>query len=451
MNRSLVTTLIRRLLLVGAALTLLNVVFVTLYYSSDPESLRREKVSHQIDRLAAALVPAPEGGVAFRPSGRLLETFVRHPNDYAFLIEDAAGGTLAQANAGLVPAARWRVPDGPDAWWSDVPVDGRSILVGSRRTAVDGQGVRIAFAAAGDPSNLLLFVYFDELFVHVVVSLLPFALCLMLVNAVTVRRSLRSLVHAAEAARATRPGQGIAMLPTTDLPREVLTLVEATNDALRRLGAALEAERAFAAEAAHALRTPLAVLAARIERLPRSGALDAIRDDIAAIGRLVQQLLSAAQADTLVVDPQRRFDLAAVAEQVVAAMAPLAIRDERVLALEAQPEVTVSGDADAVAHALRNLIDNAVRFSPLGEEVLVRVTPDGTLSVLDRGPGIPDDRKPLVTQRFWRGDAADLGGTGLGLAIVQRIAQAHGARLRIADRAGGGTEISLALRVPPQA
>lgn len=449
MSRSLVTTLIRRLLLAGGILTLLNVVFVTLYYSSDPESLRREKVSHQIDRLAAALSAGPDGRLVFEPTPRLMQTFASHPNDYAFRIQDGGGRVLAEANAALVPEARWSVPDGPDAWWSELRIDDRSILVGSRRSVVGGQSVRIAFAAAGDPSNLLLFVYFDELFVHVIVSLLPFALCLMLVNAVTVRRSLRSLVHAAAAARATRPTHAVAMLPTRGLPTEVLTLVEAINDALRRLGGALEAERAFAAEAAHALRTPLAVLAARIEKLPRSAELDAIRSDIEAIGRLVHQLLSAAQADTLVVDPQRRFDLSVVAESVVGAMAPLAIRDGRVLALEAPPEVRVSGDADAVAHALRNLIDNAVRFSPPGEEVLVRVTPDGTLAVLDRGPGIPDARKPLVTQRFWRGDTADLGGTGLGLAIAQRIADAHGTTLRIADRDGGGTIFAMTLAPAP--
>ncbi len=142
---------------------------------------------------------------------------------------------LGEANAALVPADRWNVPNGPDAWWSDVRTNGRSVLVGSRRVNVQGQEARVAFAAAGDPSNLLLFVYFDELFVHVIVSLLPFAICLMIVNAVTVRQSLRSLVVAADAARKAGPSHGIAALPTRGLPTEVLILVEAINEALRRL------------------------------------------------------------------------------------------------------------------------------------------------------------------------------------------------------------------------
>lgn len=444
MSRSLVTTLIRRLLIAGGVLTLLNIAFVTAYYSADPEGLRREKVSHQIDRLAEALKQGPDGRLAFAPSARLMQTFTQFPEAYAFRIEDAAGTILGEANPGLVPAERWRVADSPDAWWSAVSVNGRSVLVGSRLANVQGQAVRIAFAAAGDPSNLLLLVYFDELFVHVIVSLLPFAVCLMIVNAVTVRQSLRSLVHAADAARKAGPTHGIATLPTGGLPTEVLILVEAINDALGRLSEALEAERAFTAEAAHALRTPLAVLSARIETLPKgTGEFDAVKSDIAALRRLVNQLLSAAQADTLVVDPARRCDLSAVAESVVSAMAPLAIREGRALALEARPGIVVQGDADAIAHALRNLVENALRFSPRDCEVLVQVTGAGRLTVLDRGPGIPDEMKPLVTKRFWRASASDLGGTGLGLAIVQRIAEAHGSTLDIRNRDGGGTDMSI--------
>lgn len=443
MSRSLVTALIRRLLLVGGLLTLINIAFVTAYYSADPEGLRREKVTHQIDRLAEALKVGPDGKVTFAPSERLMRTFSDYPEAYAFRVQDGTGRILGEANTALVPADRWNVPDGPDAWWSEVRSGERSVLVGSRRILMAGEPVSVAFAAAGDPSNLLLFVYFDELFVHIVVALLPFAICLMIVNAVTVRQSLRSLVHAAEAARKAGPSHGIAPLPTAGLPTEVLTLVDAINDALLRLGDALEAERAFTAEAAHALRTPLAVLSARIEKLPGGREIEAVRADIAALRRLVNQLLSAAQADTLVVDAARRCDLSAVAEGVVGALAPLAIREGRRLAFEAQPGTMVRGDADAIAHALRNLVENALRFSPPGEEVLVRVSRTGRLEVLDRGPGIPDEQKPLVTKRFWRASASDLGGTGLGLSIVQRIAEAHGSTLDIEDHDKGGTALSI--------
>ncbi len=120
-----------------------------------------------------------------------------------------------------------------------------------------------------------------------------------------------------------------------------------------------------------ARRSP--VLSARIDRLPEEPGFRAIKADIEALSRLVNQLLSAAQADTLVVDPQSQFDLSAMAEEVVSAMAPLAIREGRGLALEASGSVAVRGDADAIAHALRNLVENALRYSPAGAEVLVKV------------------------------------------------------------------------------
>jgi signal transduction histidine kinase len=228
------------------------------------------------------------------------------------------------------------------------------------------------------------------------------------------------------------------------VPHEVLVLVAAINDALSRLSGALEAERAFTAEAAHALRTPLAVLNARIAALPSESGLADIKTDICSLDRLVHQLLSAAQADTLRIGPDRSCDLSAVAEKVVASMAPVAIGQNRVLALESEGETLVRGDADALAHGIRNLVENALRFGPPTSEILVRVRRDGSVSVLDRGPGIPDELKPLATKRFWRA-ASDLGGTGLGLSIVQRIAEAHGTRLQIQDRPGGGSQFTIQL------
>ncbi len=444
-HRSLVTTLVTRLLVIGMFLTLANILLVLAYYASDPDELRREKFDQQIDRLAAAIQRAPSGPMQFQADARLLSPYVDHPGAYAFRIIDGTRNILGEANPQLLPDDRWSGVDGPDAWSSKMIAGSKTIGVGSRLVSVGGENVRITFAASGDPSNLFRFVYYDELFVHVVVSLMPFAAILLTVNAFTVRQSLRSLVRAADVARAAGTSAPIEPLPTHGLPSEVHTLVESINDALRRLQSALEAEKAFTAEAAHALRTPLAVLSARIDGLPDTAQLSPIKSDISALGRLVSQLLSAAQADTLVVDANRHCDLSAVAATVAAGLAPLAIQEGRSLALEACPSVLVRGDCDALAHALRNLIENALRFSPRGTEVLLSVTGDGILSVLDRGPGISDADKRLVTKRFWRRAVAGQAGTGLGLSIVQRIAEAHHTRLEILDRPGGGTRFEIAL------
>ncbi|KFC75428.1 Signal transduction histidine kinase [Bosea sp. LC85] len=446
-HTSLVTALTRRLVVVGALLTLLNVAFVTAYYSWDMDDLRRQNVFRQIDRLAGALSRDTVGALRFGPSGRLIDDYRIYPEAYAYRILDHNGVVVSESNADLVPTVSWATAEGPDTWSSTIEHRGRTVLLGSRHLDIGGLPVRIAFASASDPSSLVLFVFFDELFVHVVVALLPFALCLVIVNVVTVRQSMRPLVQAAEAARHTGHAATITRLPTADLPREVLDLVDAINDALGRLETALEAERAFTAEAAHALRTPLSILAARVDEHLPSPVAQAVRDDVSSLKRLVEQMLSAAQADTLVLNPDQRCDLANVARSVVGDMAPIAIGLQRQLAYEGPATILVNGDTDAVAHALRNLIDNGLRFTPPGTEVIVRVTGDGTLAVHDFGPGFPAEDRKMAFKRFWRGSPSERGGTGLGLSIVKRIADAHGAAVHIEDAANGGTKVTISFKI----
>lgn len=442
-RRSLVTVLTRRLVLGSLLLTLLNVALVMSYYSRDREELQREKIGRQVERFQDALSRGNDGRLVFAPPDPLIDDFRRFPEAYAYRITDGDGAVVSEMNTELLTQEVWSSVSGPDIGLSTVQREGRSVLVGSQRVTVAGAPARISFASIGDPSGLVLFVYFDELFVHIFVALLPFALCLLAVNIVTVRQSMRPLVAVAQTAREAGPA-AITRLPTRDLPAEVLDLVEVINETLGRLENALEAEKAFTAEAAHALRTPLAVLAGRVRNLERRPDLDALRDDIAGLNRLIAQMLSAAQADTLVIDPRRRCDLAAIARAVVGDMAPIAIAADRDIAYEGVESCAVSGDADALAHALRNLVDNALRFTPPGTEVVVHVDDDAVLSVRDHGPGIPEIRREAVFRRFWRGSSSEQGGTGLGLAIVKRIADAHRASVSISNASGDGAVVSIA-------
>lgn len=441
--RSLVNVLTRRLVVGSLLLTLLNIALVTGYYSVDREHLQRDKISLQIERFEAALSRSVDGQLIFKPSDRLAADFRKHPDAYAYRIADHDGRIIGEANVDLIPDSVWRSVTGSDAESTTIAHAGRDVLVGSQRVLVGGQPARVSFASSGDPSRLVLFVLLDELFVHVFVVVLPFAFCLLVVNIVTVRQSMKPLVDAAHAAREAGHTAAIRRLPTAGLPVEVHDLVESINDALGRLEGALEAERAFTAEAAHALRTPLAVIAARVRNLPTSPDTQPLRGDVTALNRLIEQMLSAAQADTLVVDPTMSCDLVAIARDVVADMAPIAISASRKLAYEGVERCVVAGDADAIAHALRNLVENGLRFTPPQTEVIVRVSQDGTLQVRDHGPGIPADRREAAFRRFWRGAPSELGGTGLGLAIVKRIAEAHGTAAVISDAPGGGAVIAV--------
>jgi two-component system OmpR family sensor kinase len=453
MTTSLVSTLTRRLFAIGAVLTLLNLAGVGLYYGSDPEGLRRDKIDTEIDRLAESLRPSP-GGWRFEPPASLRERFALHPQAYAFRIVDDRGRVLAQANTQLVPPLIWPLEsraEGPDAWWLRIEASQAGeppLLIGHRKVTLGGETFGIGFAAARDPSHLLARVMADELLRHVVVPLVPFALLLTLVNVVTVGRSLRSLREAANAARRLDANRGIGLLPTAGLPAEVLALVSAVNSTLERLAFALQAERAFAAEAAHALRTPLAVLAARLEASPTEPEAQdrwraALREDVAGMTRLVRQLLDVAQADALVVAEGTTCDLSDVAADVVARLAPMAYAQGRLLALEAPMPVPVHGDADALAHAARNLVENALRFAPAATEIVVTAGPGPRLSVRDHGPGFAATEGGPPG---WRARASHDGGTGLGLRIVRRIMEAHGGALDIQDAPGGGTLVTLTLR-----
>lgn len=445
MNGSLVTTLRRRLVLAGLALTALNVLVISFWYVNW-EGLRREKVQEQVAAVALALSADVQGQLSLTLPPKLERMFSEHPEAYAFRVSTADGRVLFERNGRLIPVA----PVTPEALAS---LDGMTTsasaalgrtLAAAQKILIGGQPYLVTFAAAADPARLTFGVYLDELLGHVVLPLVPFAVLLTLVNVWTVRRSLAPLVGAAASARRVGLTQAVEPLPVAGLPLEVRALVEATNEALGRLKEALDHERAFNAEAAHALRTPLAILSARLADLP-GDALAPLRDDVAALTRLVNQMLASAQAEALTIGADQSCDLAVVGRELVARMAPFAIRQGRRLAFEGGGPVIVRGDADAIAHAARNLVENALRHAPKGSEVTIGVEAGGILSVTDCGPGIPDAQKGLAVTRFWRAAPHDGQGSGLGLPIADRIAKAHGGSLRIEDRPGGGARVVLAM------
>jgi signal transduction histidine kinase len=148
-----------------------------------------------------------------------------------------------------------------------------------------------------------------------------------------------------------------------------------------------------------------------------------------------------------VLDVSSRVDLRQLAEEVVGSMAHLALATGRTVALTgADHPVTITGNAAAIEDALRNLIENALAHTAPRTEVIVEVGSEGTLSVLDSGPGIALDDRPLIFDRFWRGKGVRRDGAGLGLAIVMEIVRAHGASLAVTDRSPSGARFDLRFR-----
>lgn len=222
------------------------------------------------------------------------------------------------------------------------------------------------------------------------------------------------------------------------------------RDSLRR-------QREFAADASHELRTPITVIrssADYLRRLPalRDGEASAAVDDITAEGermtRLVEELLLLARADSDAIELRReRLDLTDVAGDSLRGLARLA--DERGVRLELDGKpAAVVGDPDRLRQLLAILVDNAVRHSPAGASVTVRVARTGrsaTLSVSDTGPGIRPEDLPRLFDRFFRASGAPAGGSGLGLAIAEWIAERHRGRLTAANAPAGGAVFTLVL------
>lgn len=275
--------------------------------------------------------------------------------------------------------------------------------------------------------------------------LLPIGAAMILVGVVTLRRGLRPLQRASAAAALVGPSRPGARLPVDDLPGEVKGLVHAVNDALSRLEQGLVVQRRFVAEAAHALRTPLAVLTARLDMLDELPGAEALRHDADRMARLVGQLLRIARLEGLPLEVTQRIDLHAVAVAAISGLVPLGLQKEVDIALdEAAAVPPVRGNHAALVLALTNLIENALAHAPAGTAVEVALT-RGTITVLDRGPGIPVADRRRIFGRFERGSASPEGGAGLGLAIVSEIAAAHGGSIRATDRAGGGSAFVLDL------
>jgi signal transduction histidine kinase len=268
-----------------------------------------------------------------------------------------------------------------------------------------------------------------------------------------VRRGLQPLQRITTEVQ-RRDVHSLAPIVDRDFPREIAPLVAELNRLLARLQESFVVQRGFIADAAHELRSPLTALRLQLQlldRAPDEAARAQARQGLgAAVERsihLVSQLLELARSDAAeAAGPLEAHDLASAAADGIRDTHPFAQARSIDVGLESDGEAAVLGDRDALRTLVRNLVDNAVRYTPSGGRVTVRcryLADAVVLEVVDDGPGIPVADRDRVFDRFHRRDDAPATGSGLGLAIVKAIATRHGAHIALADADGGGLHVTV--------
>ncbi len=284
----------------------------------------------------------------------------------------------------------------------------------------------------------------DELFPPIALLLIA-VVTVVVVTVLSSLRSLRAVSHEASMLSLHRLDK---RLNDKNLPRELVPLVQAVNTSLDHLEADYRAQREFTANAAHELRTPLATLRARLESRFSPQELGDVTLEIHQLARLVEQLLCLARLDSQEQFQFAPFDAHAVALEVARELAPVALESEHyVTATTPDASVPAHGNATLTRLVFRNLIENAIQYTPSGTSITLSAE-GSTVIIADDGPGISADAAATLFERFRRGPNASGTGAGLGLAIAKCIMERQGGRLSLDASAPRGARFVMEFPAP---
>jgi signal transduction histidine kinase len=450
MARRLVLALLLAFGLVGVALLAQS------YYTFRQEFSPREDSAlvKAVQVVATSLVPLRDA----HDAAIVLQTIQRQS-----LMARQQSGLEGILLAELVDEAGRRVYATPEL--GSITLDAPQTGQGEQQ--IHGRSYRVAQASAGpwrllfgEPRltdraalSLLLADFMPSLLLAFPFVLLPLWLA--------VRQGLRPL-RQLSASLAQRHENDLSPLAIDMRYAELKPVVDSFNELLAKLQEKVQRERAFVQDAAHELRTPMAVIAAQAHVLARAAseaerhqAEGALEHAIARASHLAQQLLALASLDDARHTPLQHVDLAHLLQTMLAQAMPLARQRGIELSLDAPDSLAIDTDLPALQSIVMNLIDNALRHGQGGADAQVAVSLHAnegqqiTLTVADNGPGIPEAERAHIFDRFVRGAAPESPGTGLGLAIVRRAAERLRGTVQIADGLDG-QGVAFVVRIPAQ-
>lgn len=447
MTGSLLSRLLWRLSLVTALLVLVVSLIVVEEFRNTADTLRDRNLTGQAGDIARHLKTDRGGRLRLDLPAELRETYASSDGMYVYQILDGAGRVVMASDGSANPLS---VHEGDGVGHVDLfqinrTIGGKAYPFYGASLSLDRGGKQFIVQVAQGPqhSDALIDEILAELWDHAGWGVVLVFFVVIGVIYVTVRASLAPVREAAMEAASIGPQSIDRRISADKVPAEVRPLVEAFNTALGRIGDSYRKQREFTDNAAHELRTPMAVLRAHVDALDDRTVAEELESDISLLDRLVNQLLRLARADDLRIPGQSEAELNAVMLETAAMMGPAAIAAGKTISAQEAPHpVRVFGDEGYIGIALRNLIENGLRATPSGSAVEIAVDPAGVVTVSDRGPGVPEEIRERMFERFWRGDPSG-DGAGLGLSIVKRIIEAHGGTVEVVNGPSGGARFTL--------
>jgi signal transduction histidine kinase len=442
-RRSLKGRLVLRFAIVlGVLMVVMNIGFLVLLSYLLPT---KNDADDAVRPLIAAAIRSESGALAISPTDDLRRLVGEAPS-FWFLAKAADGrhvsfGTVPPQYRGLLPVM-------DDIHFLDVRGEDNSPLTANFAELETAAGrMKVMYGGTIAARPYLTKVMLGMSVLYVPFTLIPIGL-VFLALPILVGRALSGIKLTINRAASIDANSLGIRLPREDVVLELQPLVDAFNAALGRIDEDVSQRRRFFANAAHELRTPIAILQTRLEASASGPEKDRLLLDVARLAQTAEQLLDMQRFGAI--QSWGDVDLVDLCQIVVADSAPMAISAGYELGFEAEnPSLIVKGDRGSLERAVGNLVRNAVEHGGGSGSIRVEVTSDGSIDVADDGPGIPNEERDKVFEPFYRSKPKSTG-AGLGLSIVRQIAQTHNGYVTIIPQAWGA-RFRLTLNRPTEA